>query len=462
MNAAIRIAGEQRLAQTLAPHQMQGLRLLAKSLPELRAEIAEEIGRNPAIEDVDHPLEVPLADEERRDSDETREPDFPDDYEPARGLDEESAERRQRFFDNQVKDETLQDHLLAQLPLSDIPPQDRPLAEMLIDDIDDNGYYRGSVPDVQMAFGKTEEEVDALLRAIMDFDPPGCGARNLRECLLAQMDALDGSPARDAVEKLVKNHLEDLAAGRADDVRRSLGLSREEMAAALAALRRLDGRPGRRYPGAHDRVEYINPEIRAVRRNGRWIAETDERSLPEIKLSKKFAALLEDPSQSRETKAFVRERIAAAQAFREAIVRRQQTIRDIAQAIFDRQQEFFERGVAGLKPLTELEIAKIAGVHGTTVSRTVRDKYAATPQGTVPLRRFFVTGMKTESGVLSQSAVMERIRSVIEAENPAEPLSDDRIAAALKASGITVARRTVAKYRDRLGIPGAAARRVSG
>ena len=458
----MRIAGEQRQTLALAPHQMQGLKLLAKSLPELRAEIAAEISRNPAMEDMDHPLETSLSEVERRRDESEGVPDYPeDDFEPGRSYDEEAAERRQSFFDSQVKQETLQEHLLAQLPLSDIPREDWPLVETLVGDLDSKGYYKGSIPDVEMAFGKTEAEVAATLARIMEFDPPGCGARTARECLLAQMDALDDSPYEDDVRKIVEHHLDDLAAGRVGKVEKALGLTHAQLAAALKELRTLDGRPGRQYPSERERVEYVNPEVHAVLRDGRWVAETDERSLPEIRMSKSFAAILEDPKQSAETKAYVRERIAAAQAFRESIARRQQTVQAIAQTIFDRQQGFFEHGIGALKPLTELEVAKAVGVHGTTVSRTVRDKYASTPRGTVELRRFFVTGVKTAGGeTLSQDAVMAKLREIVNGESPAAPLSDEKIAAALKEAGFPVARRTVAKYRDRLGIPGAAARRA--
>ncbi len=199
-----------------------------------------------------------------------------------------------------------------------------------------------------------------------------------------------------------------------------------------------------------------------MKRGGRWVAETDERSLPEIRLSPKFMELLKDPNQSAETKAYVRERIAAAQAFREAVARRQETVSSIANFIFDRQQEFFTGGFAALKPLTELEVAKAVGVHGTTVSRTVRDKYAATPQGTIELRRFFAVGVKAGDGsVVSQDTVLAALRDVIDGEDKSKPLSDEKIAERLKAAGYPVARRTVAKYRDRLGIPGASERRLA-
>ena len=453
----------QRLKQTLAvtPQQMQGLRLLAKSLPELRAEIMAEMARNPAIEDVDHPLETQMSEVERRDGAESPEPDYPeDDFTPGLNRDEDAAERRQAFFDRQVAEETLQSHLMAQIPTSGVPEPDWPLAEVLVGDLDDNGYYRGSIPDVAMTFGKSEGEIVAVLARIRELDPPGCGARDIRECLLSQVDDVADPAERALVRRIVDSHLGELADGRDEEIRRSLGVGEPEYEAAVAALRSLDGRPGRKFPGERERVEYVNPEIHAVKRAGRWMAETDSRSLPEIRFAKKFAELLRDQSQTAETRAYVRERIAAAQSFRDAVVRRQETVSGIAQAIFDRQQDFFEGGFSKLKPLTELEIAEKVGVHGTTVSRTVRNKYADTPQGTVELRKFFVTGVKTAEGLeISQRAALDALRAIIDGEDESAPLSDERIAAKMKEAGIPVARRTVAKYRGLLGIGGVAERR---
>ena len=449
----------QRQSQTISPRQLMQVKMLARSLPELRAAIIAEMATNPAIEDFDHPLETPLSEVERR-SEEGVEPDYPEeDFEPGRNYDEEAAERRQAFFDNQVKEETLQEHLVAQLPLSDIPKDDWPMAEVLIGDLDDKGYYKGSVADVAMAYERPESDVVATLALIRELDPPGCGARDVRECLLAQLGAIADKSLRDVVRRIVDGHLEDSAAGRLGEVAKSLGVGDERCRAALAALRTLDARPGRQYPSERERVEYVNPEIHAVRRNGRWVAETDARSLPEIRLSPRFVGLLKDPNQSAETKAYVNERIEAAKAFIETIARRQKTVASIANYIFDRQQDFFTGGLAALKPLTEPEVAKAVGVHGTTVSRTVRDKYASTPKGTVELRRFFATGVKTGAGgMVSQDAVLAALREVIGEEDAEKPLSDEKISERLKAKGFTVARRTVAKYRDKLGIPGASER----
>ena len=452
----------QKQTLSIAPRQLQALKLLARNLPELRAELVAEMYLNPAIEGVDHTLETPLSDVQREADGREAEPDYPeDDFTPGTNYDEEAAERRQAFFDNQVKTETLQEHLLAQLPLSDVPEKDWPLVEVLVADLNDDGFYKGSIADVQMAFGCSKEDVERLLGAIMEFDPPGCGARTARECLLAQIDSLDGSPRQEAVRKMVDSCLEDIAAGRNEKVAAELGLDAESYKAALAELRTLNPHPGRAFPGEKDRVEYVNPEVHAVEgEDGSWIALTDKRSLPEIRISKKFSEMLSDPAQTPETKAYVRERIASANAFREAIEKRQQTIEAIAQAIFDRQQDFFRRGFSALKPLTELEIAREVGVSGPTVSRTVRDKYASTPFGTVELRRFFSSGIKTAAGVeVAQQVVLERLKELVEGEDPAAPLSDEKLAARLRDAGFAMARRTVAKYRDRLGIPGVSARR---
>lgn len=451
--------------QTLTPVQLQGLRLLAMPLPALRAEVSQLLATNPAVEDVDHPLEKPLSEveaERKREENEHR-PDYEyEDFTPgARRDDEDEVERRQRIFDNHTgSGETLQQHLLAQLPFSDIPKEDWSLVEVLVGDLNDNGFYAGSMADVVMSFGKSESDIRKVLAEIMDLDPCGCGATNAKECLLAQMDTLEDSPCRETVRRMIENHLEDIAAGRFAEVEQALGLDRAGYDAALKELRSLNPHPGRAFPGEKDRIEYVNPEIHAASIDGRWIAMTDSRSLPEIRFSKAFEAMLSDPKQSAETKAYVRERIENAKNFREAVKKRQETIEAIAQTIFDRQQDFFEKGFAALKPMTELEVAEKVGVSGPTVSKTVRDKYAQTPQGTIELRRFFTTAIRNADGEeISQQAALQKLKELVTAEDAADPLSDEKLAEQLKAAGFPVARRTVAKYRDKLGIPGRSHRR---
>ena len=445
----------QRQQLAIGARQLLGVRLLTKSLPELREEVIREIEANPALEDIDHPLETPMSEVAGAENDQPgrdAEDGFPEeDFTPAaRREDEEALERRQAMFDRVTASETLQAHLAAQIPLSNIAAADHALAELLIGELDAAGFFVGSLPDICMAFGKTEAEVDAVLAEIRRFDPAGCGSRTARQCLEAQLDAVP-PPLRERVAYLVA-HLEELADGR---------LAADFDPDALKALRDLDPRPGRAFVDERTRTEYVNPEIHAYRADdGVWRARLDRRSLPEIRVSPRIVAMLEDPKLSETDKAYLRERIAAAEDFREAIRHRQQTIANIANEIFARQQDFFRGGFAALKPLTEAQVADAVGVDRSTVSRTVRDKYADTPRGTIELRRFFTTSVKTASGeAVAQGAVFAALRELVAGEEKSAPLSDQALADALKARGFVVARRTVAKYREKCGIPGAAARR---
>ena len=219
----------------------------------------------------------------------------------------------------------------------------------------------------------------------------------------------------------------------------------------LRALRTLEPRPGRAYDLAGKSISYVHPEVHVVKTDEGWKARVDDRSLPEVHISPKYLKMLADPNVDKETKSYIRQRIAAANSLVEAVERRQQTITDIAQAIFDAQPGFFENGLKGLRPLTMQEIA---------VSRTVRDKYASTPKGTVELRKFFTSGITTDSGEqVTKDALRDRLAAMIAEEDKAHPLSDDRLSEMLKKEGFPVARRTVAKYRSIMGIPGTSERR---
>lgn len=456
----------QRLTQQLAPAMRQSIKVLAMNLQELRQEIVSQISQNPMIDEVEHTLEVPMAVAESSASakEDAASDALPyDEAAPSVNIDEDAAERRQRFFDNQVCKETLQGHLERQLELSDIPVNDRPLAEMLIGQLDDNGYFVGSLPDIVMVSGTSEAHVLKVLSAIRKLDPVGCGSRNLKECLLSQMDALDDSPWEREVRLLVENHLEDIAAGNEEKILRALNITHDEYVKALEVLRTLEAKPGRAYEGMGIANRIVKPEVHAVREGGRWVAEVDDRSLPDIHISKTYLKMLEDPSVPKEAKEYLRERLLSAQQLIDSIEHREETIRKIAQEIFDRQPGFFTEGLKGLKPLTMLEVAEKVGVHPTTVSRTVNDKYASTPRGTVELRHFFKQGIETSGGdVVTKEAVYDDLRRIVDEEDKSHPLSDEAISEKLKAHGYPVARRTVAKYREALGIRGTSERRRKG
>ena len=468
LEAGIRQGQVQAQVQTMSLQMQHSLRMLAMSLPELRASLYEELSKNPVIEGIESTLENSTTTQQERET-EAKEYEGEDHYdvdmddhaEADYTADADALERRQKFFDSQTVEETLEEHLLNQLEASDIDPRDYPLAEMLVGELNGAGYFDGSIPDLMMVSGESEAKIRAVLRQITELDPPGCGATSVEECLLAQLDKLDGSPYQQEVREILeRHHLEDIAAGRFGVVEKDLGMSHERYADVLAALRTLEPRPGRAFRRAGKSITYVNPEVHAVKVDGRWVARVDDRSLPDIHVSKKYLRMLEDPKTDKETKAYIRQQIAAVNELEEAIERRQDTISNIAQAIFDAQPGFFEEGLRGLRPLTMQDIAAKVGVHHTTVSRTVNDKYVSTPKGTVELRKFFTQGFVDRNGEqVAKDAVAEKIRGYIDREDKAKPLSDEKIAQLLKADGLDIARRTVAKYRLSLDIPGTAARR---
>jgi len=366
---------------------------------------------------------------------------------------------------------------MSQVGLSDIPPEDRELANILIENIDDDGYFRGSIPDIIMVTQADMSKIERVLSHIRTFDPLGCGARDLRECWLSQMEKLDDSPWEDEVRTAVKDHFDALAARRIPTLCAALHITPDEFPRFLKELSRLDPLPGRTFTARRDsgtfvaqghgyvqRInpgEYVKPEVYAYKdKSGDWQVRVDGRDIPEIHISKRYQKMLEDPSVTAEAKSYIRERIRAAQSLQESVKRRQQTIHDIAQAIVDAQTDFFKKGMSALKPLTMQQVADQVGVVGTTVSRTVRDKYMSTPFGVVEMRKFFTSGgAKTDAGeTMSNASVMARIKEIIDGEDPSNPYTDDQITERLFAAGVKIARRTVAKYRKAMNIPGKAER----
>jgi RNA polymerase sigma-54 factor len=473
MNTSLKQGAE--LSQLIAPQMRQGLKMLAMGLPELRSEILREMNANPAIEEVESTLEkVKISDKEREAELSQGVPDYPEEdygFDSAyvsgvnRGYDPDAVEKRQKFFENCAgeESETLEEHLLSQLQLSDIAEEDKPLAEMLIGDLNEEGYFSGSIPDIMMVTGASEEKILEVLSKISELDPLGCGARTHQECLLSQLGELADKSIRHLVRKLLLNHWEDMARGRREEIEKALSVSRSEYYEALKALRSLDPKPGLKFRSNLHDVAYINPVIHAVKCKDGWVAKADNRGIPKIRLSAKFRLLLSDPASTPETKAYVRERLQAARLLQEAVEKRHDTIVNIAQAVFDAQGGFFESGLKALKPLTMEEIAQKVGVHTTTVSRTVRDKYVSTPFGTIALRRFFPQGIESATGeIVNKDDVLKRVEKIIAAEDKSNPLSDEKISEILKGEGFPVARRTVAKYRGILGIPGTSARVLAG
>jgi len=472
---------QQRQTMTMVPQLCQSLEMLQMPVLALRQAILKEMSINPAIEDVQSPNEVvttniepppPPAEEGGGDTD--KELDFNPDVDAILQQDDEwrdyflqgmenadnddDDEKRQHLYNSIRQTVSLQEHLLEQVPLTTLSPEDREIAVLLIGNISDDGYFTGSFPDLIMVTGKSKAELTAILNVIQTFDPPGVGARDLRECLMLQLNEVEDSPWEDEARLLIDRHLERLAARDEKFLCKELALTPDELQHVIALIRSFNPRPGRAFEPKE--TEYVEPEVFVVWEKGRYVAKVDGGLLPHIRISKHYKKLLSDPTVTAETKSYIRERIRAGAFLIKSIHQRQETIREIAQAIIDAQTAFLTDGISALRPLTMSEVARKVDKHETTVSRTVASKYISTPRGVFEMKYFFTAGLKTASGEnVSNKSIQDKISQMIRAEDPSDPLSDKAIVDAFAKQGITIARRTVAKYRSILKIPATHERR---
>ncbi len=462
----------------MAPQLRQSLEMLQLPMLELRTLIQQEMESNPTIEDVVSPQEISLdatqapvdARDDGKPAADEQPLDFDRDIEALTELDREwrdyflqdlqnnpytpqSEEKRQYMFDSLPQPVSLQGHLLEQLGLTDFSDEEKMLGETIIGSIDDDGYLTVSLEELAGQTVATPEQLERVLRTVQDFHPTGVGARDLKECLLLQLDRLGKSTPIKLAHAIVADHLQALGSQRYHAIAQGLRTTPEAIEEAAALIRSLDPRPGRIFSTGND--GYIVPEI-TIRKgtDGQWQVILDNEQLPHIRISNHYRRLLENPATTTEVKSYIRERIRSGAFLIKSIHQRQKTIHRIASAIVEAQQDFLNHGIAHLHPMTMAEVAERVGVHETTVSRTVANKYMRTPVGVFELKYFFTPGLKTSDGkTVSNKTVQDQIESLIRNEDPGHPLSDQTIQEQLRDNGITIARRTVAKYRLILKIP---------
>lgn len=288
------------------------------------------------------------------------------------------------------------------------------------------------------------------------FDPPGVGCRDLPECLKLQLRRRNALTP--VLEEILDHHLEEIARNHLPQLARTLRISLDELYGCLGELRKLSPFPGSALAPEHS--EFVAPEVEIVKSGDGYAVHSCKGAAPRLFLAERYLKMLETPDLSGEDRAYLREKLQQARDLMRALELRQSTIVRIAEVIARTQRDFLEEGVEALHPLTMRQVGEELELHETTISRAVANKYVRTPQGIFPLKFFFSAGFTSEDGAeLSNRAVMEKIRELIQKESPAKPLSDEQLAQMLKAGGIAVARRTVAKYREALGIPSSNLRR---
>lgn len=459
---------QQRLQQVLAPQMRQSLEFLQVPMLELRALIRKEIEQNPTLEEKvdDHtPLEVepgdgaPAVDAAEAASEEeyrklaALDASWREYFQVAgasRGPSAEEEERRQHFLESLTREESLQEHLIRQLDLTELRESERHVAVMLIGSINDDGYLNVTLGELAETTGLTVDSLERVLRAVQDLEPPGVAARDLPECLriqLARAGRADGLEAR-----IVEHHLADLAAMKHGEIAKALRVSVSDVHQAARLIGTLEPRPGRAFGG--DAPAYVVPDVTVAKSGDDYSVTLNNERLPRVRISRHYRQLMEDPSTPKETRDYIRDKIRAGAFMMRSIHQRQETIANIAREIVRVQRDFLDHGVSHLRPLVMAEIAGILGVHETTVSRAVAGKYMQTPRGLFEMKFFFTPGYQTADGQsLSNKAIKDAIEEIVAGEDVAKPLSDDAIAKRLGERGIKVARRTIAKYREELKIP---------
>lgn len=347
-----------------------------------------------------------------------------------------------------TRETTLFDHLMWQLQVSDFTEQEERVAIALIGNIDDDGYLKGvDLATLAAELDRDVEYVDEVLEMIQQFDPPGCGARSLCECLLIQARFLElGS----IVEEIIENHLDNLEKKNLGAIARDLDQEMEEIVEAARLISQLEPRPGRPY--ATEAPRYITPDIYIKKdESGQYRAVLNEDGMPRLKISAFYRNALKQADGSA-AKKYVTEKLNSAQWLIRSIQQRQKTIVKVTESIIKFQHDFFERGVQHLKPLILRDVAEDIGMHESTVSRVTTNKYVHTPQGIYELKYFFNSSIQGEGGDLASEAVKSKIRILIAHEPAKKPHSDQKLVDLLKDDGVVIARRTVAKYREAMGI----------
>ena len=436
---------EQAQKLSLTPELIQSIQILQLSNFDLIEYVKSELVENPILENAKSLDETQPIDIQEK----LRESDF--EAERFRQFEYSADDEEDHTYEQYVsRDETLTDHLLLQLSLSKIKSDEAAIGRYIIEAIDDNGYLTMSLEEVAEALGEDIEKVDHVLDVIQNFDPVGVGARDLRECLVIQLSAR--GMLTDEIEYVIYNMLEELANKKFAVIAKQLGLKKEDIQELSDLIKTLDPKPGRAY-GSGKETNYIVPDIILENHHGEFELSSNFKSSPKLRVSSYYDKLVQEAAHDGELKKYINEKFNSAVWLIKSIEQRRRTIYDVSEAIFKHQEEFFQKGEKYLKPLTLRQIAEELGIHESTVSRTINGKYIQSPRGIYELKYFFSTGISTgDGGSVSSSSIKSVIKDLIKSEDEKKPYSDQEIADILKRRDIEISRRTVAKYRESLGI----------
>ena len=458
------------------PRLYQAMDLLYMPLLDLQQHLKQELLGNPFLEllEPEDETEVPLEEgkEEKKEAEGNDEPNWEDilldDGTDSSAPPRDMSEAREYVEPVPVESKDLSDYLRDQMRLLDLTPRQQLLAEEFIGNIAEDGYLGATLEEIVRGANQLLEEhaveseadikpqlftlaeAEEMLRIIQKLDPPGVGARDLRECLMLQLDARGETDT--LAYRLVRDAFDDLKAHRWSDLGKRFGLDAAEVQKVADDLAKLDPKPGLQHSSGNE--AYIIPDLVVEKIDGEYKVFLNDSGLPRLRISKTYQDIARDKKKFHgENKDFINQRMNSAHWMIQAIEQRRQTMLKVMNFIVDRQREFFEKGVEYLKPLTLREVADVINMHESTVSRVTNEKYVQTPRGLLPLKFFFSSGLSTTTGEdASARAIRAQIQKMVADEDPKNPLTDQQIVEMFAQKGVRIARRTVAKYRDQLSI----------
>jgi RNA polymerase sigma-54 factor len=470
MEARLSLRQSQRVVMT--PLLQQAIQLLQLSTLELQEVVQKELLENPLLEEVaqetadgpeaaaatpDAPAPTPVepAPVEPLPTTERQTDDLPfdltavmfDDNSEERSL-VAQEERDELPFENIVRSvSSLTDHLDEQLRFATEDPVIRRIGNEIIGNLDEDGYLRAELSEIAERCQTTVDQVEKVLALVQAFDPPGVAARSIQECLLIQLKS-DPNPDPVSVE-IVEEHFDELSRRRYPDIARALKLSLDRVMESVEEIMGLEPKPGRRFGGSDSR--YIVPDVVVHKMGSEYVVVLNEDGIPRLRVNSLYRSLLRNSGD--EARAYVEQKLRSAVWLIKSVDQRQRTLRKVTQSIVKFQRDFLDKGLPYLRPLSLRDVGEDIGMHESTISRVTTNKYVETPQGLFELKFFFHSGIASGDGeMVSSVSVKKMIQDLLANEDPAKPLSDQEVAQILKGRGLTIARRTVAKYREELGI----------
>ena len=467
-----------KLSQKLimTPSLQQAIKLLQLSKLELQEVLNQELLENPLLEETAEETKAEEAEAEAQETktqteEEAKAAELPKEkekdsfdeidydayfqdyieygYNP-RGMGEEHEEFP--IENTLTRPPNLTDHLTWQLAMSDASPRTKEIATFIVGNIDEDGYLRATDDEIISSGAYEREEVEKAIAAVQSLDPIGVGARDLRECLLLQLDFLELDVP--LVEIVIRDHWEEFMQRHFVQLAKSLSIDMKTLEGVVEVIKHLDPKPGRKY--SNERAIYVEPDVYVQKVGDEYIIVLNEDGMPKLRINGSYRAMLNsmDSKSDGETVNYIKDKIRSAVWLIKSLDQRQRTIYKVAESIVKHQREFLEKGIDFLRPLVLRDVADDIQMHESTVSRVVSNKYMHTPRGLFLMKYFFHSGIDSDTGEdISSLTVKKKIQSFIDAEDPRKPLSDSKIMKILNDEGINIARRTVAKYRDELNIP---------